>query len=72
MLAVPPAILDLTHLAVGQTVAIEVDGDRLVLQPKPRRRYKLEELLAQCDPSAPFPVEDREWLDDRPVGRELL
>lgn len=33
-------------------------------------RYTLEELLKQCDPTAPLD-EDRTWIELRPVGREL-
>ncbi|MEI7775427.1 MAG: antitoxin, partial [Verrucomicrobiota bacterium] len=29
-------------------------------------------LLAQCDASSEMSVEDREWLDSKPVGNELL
>jgi antitoxin ChpS len=72
MLAVPPAILDLLHLHAGSTVGLAVDGGRLVVEPTPRPRYSLEELLAQCDASAEIDAEDRAWLDDRPVGTELL
>jgi antitoxin ChpS len=72
MMAVPPAILDLLHLQAGATVGIVVDHGRLVVEPKSRPRYSLEELLAQCDPSAAQTVEDREWLDAKPVGGELL
>jgi antitoxin ChpS len=72
MLAVPPAILEQLHLKVGATVGLAVDGERLVMQPQPRPRYTLEELLAKSDFSQPMPPEDREWLDAPPVGRELL
>jgi antitoxin ChpS len=72
MMAVPPAILDLLHLQAGATVGIVVDHGRLVVEPKSRPRYSLEELLAQCDASAAQTVEDREWLDAKPVGGELL
>ncbi len=72
MLAVPPAILDLLHLHAGATVGLAVDGGRLVVEPTPRPRYSLDELLAQCDASAEVSEEDRTWLDDRPVGSELL
>lgn len=43
-----------------------------VVEPKVRRRYTLDELLAQCDPAADAAPEDREWLDAKPVGNELL
>ncbi len=37
-----------------------------------RVRYSLEELVAQCDPSAPMSGEDAAWLNDQPVGREAI
>ena len=72
MLAVPPAILDLLHLHAGTTVGLTVDHGRLVVEPTPRPRYSLDELLAQCDASADVSVEDRTWVDSTPVGSELL
>jgi antitoxin ChpS len=72
MLAVPPAVLDMLHLQAGATVGLVVDGGRLIVEPQPRPRYTLEELLAQCDPAAGPTQEDREWLEGKPVGSELL
>jgi antitoxin ChpS len=74
MLAVPPAILDQLHLKAGATVGLAVDGNRLILQPKPKPRYTLDELLAKCDFSEPLErtEEELEWLNAPPVGRELL
>ncbi len=72
MLAVPPALLDVLHLTAGAKVGMAVDNGRLVIEPTARPRYTLDELLAQCDASAEITAEDREWLDARPVGSELL
>ncbi len=72
MLTVPPAILDLLHLHAGATVGLAVDQGRLVIEPAPRPRYTLEELLAQCDTSAEIGAEDRAWLDNKSAGNELL
>ena len=72
MLAVPPALLDVLHLAAGAKVGLAVDNGRLVIEPNARPRFTLDELLAQCDPSAESTDEDREWLDAKPVGGELL
>jgi antitoxin ChpS len=72
MLAVPPVLLDQLHLQVGTSVALAVDGERLVVQTRPRPRYTLEELLAASDYSQPMTPEEREWIDAPPVGRELL
>ena len=72
MLAVPPAILEILHLHAGATVGLAVDHGRLVVEPTLRPRYSLDELLAQCDASAEVSAEDRDWLDSKPVGSELL
>ena len=72
MLAVPPAILDLLHLEVGATVGLSIDGDHLVVDPKVKPRYTLEELLAASDYSTSQSSEEREWVDAPAVGRELL
>ena len=72
MLAVPPVVLEMLRLQAGATVGLVVDGGRLIVQPQARRRYTLDELLAQCDPAAEPAQEDHEWLDARPAGRELL
>jgi antitoxin ChpS len=72
MLAVPPVILDLLHLHAGATVGLAVDHGRIVIEPTQRPHYTLDALLAQCDASAEISVEDRDWLDSKPVGSELL
>jgi antitoxin ChpS len=72
MMAVPPAFLELLQLQAGATVGMAVDHGRLVIEPRPRPRYTLEELLAQCDASAEPTAEDRAWLDMKPLGGELL
>ena len=72
MLAVPPVLLDLLNLAVGAKVDIGVEGDRLIVAPRSRPSYSLDELLAMCDETAPVDEGDRAWLDGSPVGNELL
>jgi antitoxin ChpS len=72
MMAVPPALLDLLHIGAGAKVGLAVDNGRLVVDPQPRPRYTLDELLAQCDGGAGLADDDRTWLDDTPAGRELI
>ena len=72
MLAVPPALLDILQLQPGAKVGIAIESGRLVVEPQRRRRYTLRELLAQCNPKARHTKEDREWLDSKPMGGELL
>lgn len=72
MMAVPPALLDLLHIGAGAKVGLTVDKGRLVVDPQPRPRYTLDELLAQCQGSADLAEDDRTWFDDRPTGGELI
>ena len=72
MLAVPPAFLEQLNLQAGTTVGLVVDQGRLVVDPKPRLRYSLAELLAVSDYSQPQPADEREWVDAPAVGGELL
>lgn len=72
MLAVPPALLDVLSLREGAKVGLAVQSGRLVVEPQPRPRYTLDELLAQCGPKARLSKQEREWLAGKPVGRELL
>ena len=73
MLAVPPALLDVLHLAPGAKVGLAVDNGRLVVEPKARPRYTLDQLLAEAEASGtyPLPPEEREWIDAPAVGKEL-
>ena len=72
MLAVPPALLNILRLQPGSKVGIAVESGRLVVEPQQRRRYTLDELLAQCDPKARRTKKEKEWLDSKPVGGELI
>lgn len=72
MMAVPPAFLDILNLRAGAAVAVTIEQNRLVIEAKPRPRYSLEELLTQCDATAPMSTEENEWIQATPVGKELL
>ena len=72
MLAVPPAILEMVQLSSGATVSIAVENGRLIVEPETKKRYSLQELLAQCDPSAPMSREDAQWTASVPRGQELI
>jgi antitoxin ChpS len=72
MLAVPPALLEVLQLRPGAKVGLAVKGGRLVVEAQQRPRYTLEELLARCNPKASRSKQDREWLDSKPAGGELI
>jgi antitoxin ChpS len=72
MLAVPPAFLDQLQLKAGATVAVAVADGRLIVDPKPRPRYTLSELLAASDYSKKPKAQEREWVDAPAVGGERI
>jgi|SRR5271165_6266741 len=84
MLAVPPALLSVLQLQPGAKVDIAVESGRLVVLPRQRPRYTLGELLAQCNPkprrskhgskqgSKWASKAEREWLNSKSVGGELI
>jgi antitoxin ChpS len=72
MLAIPKAMLDALDLSADASVGLSIKAGKLVVDPKKRRRYSLDELLAQCNPSARRSREDRDWQTSPPVGRELV
>lgn len=72
MVAIPKPMLDALELAPDAAVGLSVKAGKLVVEPRPRRRYSLDELLAQCDAKARPSKQDREWLESPPVGREII
>jgi antitoxin ChpS len=72
MLAIPKAVLDALDLKPDASVGLSIKGGRLVVDPKKRRRYSLDELLAQSTRPARRSREEREWLASPPIGRELI
>ena len=72
ILAVPPALLDVLELRAGARVDIGIEDGRLTVAPRTRPSYTLDELLAQCDETAPADHADRAWLEAKPIGNELL
>ena len=72
MLAVSPVFLKELQIACGSTVDVALVEGQLVVRPITKPQYALADLLAQCDPKAKMPSEDRQWLDSAPTGNEIL
>lgn len=65
----PPAVLKELGLEAGQSMTLGTTPDgRITLAPK--RRFRLAELVAQCDPKAPPPADLALWDRARRVGQE--
>jgi antitoxin ChpS len=69
MLVVPPVLLKLLQLQPGATVALDVQDGRLIVAPKPKPGYTMEQLLAASDYSQPQPPDERSgWTRLRPAA----
>jgi antitoxin ChpS len=73
-LTIPRSLVRALGLSEGARLGVSIEGGKLVAEPSEPQapRYTLDELLAQCDPSAPPTPEDEAWLVDAPVGSELI
>jgi antitoxin ChpS len=72
MLAIPPALLDALDLSPDEPVGLTIKGGRLVVEPEPRRRYSLDDLIAQCDRKTRRLPDDQQWVSGERAGRELI
>ena len=72
MLALSPALLELLQLKVGATVGLAVADGLLLVDPKPKQHYTLQELLDKSDFSETQAPHERAWVDAPPVGGELI
>jgi len=72
VMAVPKQILNLMHLEAGSLVELHLENGKLIVEPKRKPRYTLSELLAQCnEDNMALTQEDHEWLNAKPVGKEV-
>lgn len=69
---IPKAIVDAVGLELDQEVNIESVDGKIIITPCERNiKYSLDELLDQCgSEKMTISQEDRDWLNDPPVGRE--
>lgn len=72
MFAIPKAILEGLDMRPNAAVGLSVAGGKMIVDPHPRRRYLLAELIADCDADAARSSEDRAWLEDGPAGWEHI
>ena len=66
----PPLVLKDLGLAAGQAMSLHTTDDgKIVLARK--RKYTLDDLLAQCNPEAAPPADMVLWNAAKPVGQEV-
>jgi antitoxin ChpS len=71
-MTIPKAIVDELGLKPDTKVDLAVEDGKLVMRANRRPKYKLADLLAQCDPDAPRDPELDEWFNAPSVGNEII
>lgn len=70
---IPIAILRELNLDEHDQVEVRIENGRIILEPFNKIEYSLDELLAQCEPEAMvLDEQDKAWLNDSPVGKEVV
>ena len=69
--AFPPGILKDLGLQAGSSLLMDTtSAGQITLEPK--RRFTLEQLLAQCDMNAKRPSDMEAWDESSRAGQEML
>ncbi len=63
----PSAMLSQIGAGIGDAVEVDPKAFRVA-----RPKYKLKELMAQCNHTAPAPADAVAWESMTPVGAEIL
>ncbi|QHF43045.1 PbsX family transcriptional regulator [Pseudomonas sp. S35] len=67
----PSTALKQMSLVNGDVLILDVSAEAMTLKPaKAKPHYRLTDLMAQCDLTAPEPAELAAWNAISPVGRE--
>ena len=73
IMTIPQEILRLIDLSAGTKVDMNVHDGKLVIEPKEKPGYSLAELLTTCtEENMALTEEDRAWLEEKPLGKEIL
>lgn len=69
VMTVPKAFIEQNHLHDGSQVELSLDGQRMTINAPGKKRYKLEDLLAEMP--GKFPLVEG-WDEMKPVGKEVF
>lgn len=74
VMTIPPALLKMLGLEIGEQLTLAVDNGTLVASPvRPeKKRLTLAELLEGADEVAALNARERQWDEALPVGKEAL
>lgn len=72
MVTIPPALLSQLGWKAEAAVDVTIEDGRIVITKAGRPCYTLDELVAKCDASKDFSDDEQTWMNEKPVGGEIL
>ncbi|OJT95727.1 MAG: hypothetical protein BGN83_00700 [Rhizobium sp. 63-7] len=72
MMTVPKPVLEELGLQANSKVDVSVQDGSILVTPKARPKYTVEELVAEWTPWPERTPEEQEWLDTPSVGNEII
>ncbi len=68
---VPASMLKAMNIGVGSDIVLNMTNDGLLIVPA-KKRFTLEQLIAQCNPKGKIPTDLQLFETALPVGKELI
>ena len=72
MVTVPKPVLDELGLLGNTKVNVTAENGKIVMAPRARPKYTLEELVAEWTPWPERSQEEQQWMDMPSVGNEII
>jgi len=73
VIRIPKAIMQQCHLEVASSINMTVEGNKLIIELDTDAEYSLDALLQQCSSEKmKLDKDDKNWLNAKSVGKELL
>ena len=72
IISLPKLLLEQIGVGIGDNLNAILQDGKIILEPSRVEDLTLEEILEGITPETYQTEEDREWMNMRPVGKELL
>ena len=72
IISLPKLLLEQIGVGIGDRLDATLQDGKSILEPRKVKELTLEEILEGITPETYQTEEDREWMEMRSVGKELL
>lgn len=72
IISLPKLLLEQIGVGIGDRLDATLQDGKIILEPRKVKELTLEKILEGITPETYQTEEDREWMEMRSVGKELL